>query len=146
MFEGRAEPVLTLEELVETGSSFTDEKLRLRPRIGDYEITVQLDPKPSVGRGSLYRALDGHGLENPFFVFRGPPPLTSLVLELKSAEVDVLEISADARSRLDARCPEGDEVEEVLAIRYVIGWNEHRLEGRAHILRTTHRESGYLLD
>ena len=144
--EGRANSLVTVDEIIERRTTFTNEKLSLRPRIGDYEITVHFDSRPGIGRGSQYRELDGHGLGNSFFVFRGPPPLAPVVLESKYAEIGALEISADMQSRLTEHRHEGGEIAEILSIRYVIGWNEYSLEGRAHIVRTTHRDSDYLLD
>jgi hypothetical protein len=144
--EGRANRLAMVDELIETKTTFTNEGLSLRPRIGDYEITVHFDSRPGIGLESQYRELDEHGLENSFFVFRGPPPLSAVVLESKYAEIGALEIPADIQSRLGALRLEDDEIEEILSLRYVIGWNDHRLEGRAHIVRTTHREADYLLD
>jgi hypothetical protein len=144
--EGRANSLLTVDELIETKSTFTNEKLSLRPRIGDYQITVHFDSRPRIGLDSQYLELDRHGLKNSFLVFREPPPLTPVVLESKYAEIGALEISADIQSRLREHRREEEEIEEILSLRYVIGWNDHRLEGRAHIVRTTHRETDYLLD
>jgi hypothetical protein len=144
--EGNSQSAVTVNEVIEGKTSFTSESLSLRPRIGDYQIKVHFDSKPSIGRDSQYRELDRHGLANSFLVFRGPPPLTPVVLESKYAEISALETPADIQSRLGEHRREKDEIGEILSIRYVIGWNGHRLEGRAHIVRTTHRETDYLLD
>jgi hypothetical protein len=143
---GRADNLLTVDEMIESGTNFTGEKLSLRPKIGDYEITVQFVSRPSLDRRSQYQELDEHGLQNSFFVFRGPPPLKPVVLESRYAEIGALDTPTNMQSRTREYRREGDELQEIVSISYVIGWNEYRLEGRAHIVRSSHEEADYLLD
>jgi hypothetical protein len=135
-----------VDEMIESRTAFTSETLSFRPGIDDYAITVQFDSRPSDDQPSRFQELNRNGLSNSFLVFRGPPPLARLVLESKSAVVGVLATPTDLRSKIREMIREGDELAEILSIRYEIGWNEYRLEGRAHIARSTHKEVDYLLD
>jgi hypothetical protein len=137
---------LTVDERVEQRTAFTKEKLSLRPGIGGYEISVQLDSRAGADRPTRYRELDEHGLENTFIVSQGPPPRVPVPLESRHAAVNELEVPADVRTRLEALRPEGAEIEEIRGVHYVIGWNGNRLEGRAYILRMSHVEPDHLLD
>lgn len=138
--------ILAIDEVVETSSSFGDEQVSLRPRVGDYEIRVRFDSRPPVGGVARYRAQNAHGLENPFLVLRGPPPLEPVVLASRAAEIEGLEVPAKIRARLQGLQPGGDETIEIVAFRYAVSWNELRVEGRAYVARTSHSERDLLLD
>ncbi len=136
----------TVDEMIESRTAFSSETLSFRPSIDDYTISVQFDTRPREDQPSRFQELNRNGLRNPFLVFRGPPPLTPLVLESKFSVIGVLGTPTVLRSKISEKIREGDELAEIPSIRYEIGWNEYRLEGRAHIARSTHQEVDYLLD